>query len=116
MAHNKHYNEVTLDTLPDGAVRRASRVRNSVVDAFDKVDKVLFSSRMSQKKFNSTVGTVVIAKEWLKRGRNNINDQDLFKMGPLGSIDEQEREIDCCNKCETEVMRSECDGTPVNSP
>lgn len=80
LAHNRSFRKVTTDTLPQKMVEKATKIRDSVNEALDKIEKVMFMSAAT-KKFRATIKTTIIAKRWLNRARANIRARNAKKAG-----------------------------------
>ena len=98
LAHNRHYQSVTKDTMPEKVVEKANKVRSSINEAINKLDKVMFKSTPAQKKFNATIKTTIVAKGWLGRARKNLNAKAGGLAGKAGNGNKTAIEMLALNK------------------
>lgn len=116
LAHNRHYREIAVETIPDNAVRKASKVRNSLVDVLNKVDKIVFKSALTPRKLSTTVKTATIAKGWLNKSRKKIAENAIESGGTEDRTKEMEmRDLDKIKEDEENEQNNETDSTPMTS-
>ena len=90
LGHNRHYQAVTKQTIPEGVRNRANSVRNSVYNFADTVQDFVFKSN-TNKKFNAALTTqkaVLVWKKKLKKRRGMVplkNELEEEKTTPAGS-------------------------------
>lgn len=116
LAHNRHYQSVTKETMPEKVVEKANKVRNSITEAINKLDKVMFKSTPAQKKFNATIKTTIVAKGWLSRARKNLNAKAGGLAGKAGNGNKTAIEMLALNKIQEdpENKTKNYDKTVVN--
>ena len=116
LAHNRHYREIAVETIPDNAVRKASKVRNSLVDVLNKVDKIVFKSALTPRKLSTTVKTATIAKGWLNKSRKKIAENAIESGGTEDGTKEMEmKDLDKIKEDEENEQNNETDSTPMTS-
>lgn len=116
LAHNRHYREIAVETMPDNAVRKASKVRNSLVDVLNKVDKIVFKSALTPRKLSTTVQTATIAKGWLNKSRKKIAENAIESGGTEDGKTEMEmKDLDKIKEVEENEQNNETDSTPMTS-
>lgn len=116
LAHNRHYREIAVDTIPDNAVRKASKVRNSLVDVLNKVDKIVFKSALTPRKLSTTVKTATIAKGWLNKSRKTIAENEMESGGTEdGKTAMEMKNLDKIKEDEENEQNNETYSTPMTS-
>lgn len=77
LGHNRHYQQVTKETIPEGVKKRARSMRTSVANMADTVEDFIFKSR-ANKQFNAALATqkaVLIWKKKLKTRKANSKSE-----------------------------------------
>ena len=116
LSHNRHYREIAVETIPDNAVRGASKVRNSLVDVLNKVDKIVFKSSLTPRKLSTTVKTATVAKGWLNKSRKKLAESAIESGGTEdGKAAIEMKDLDKIKEDEENEQNNETESTPKAS-